>query len=181
MNKNKSIKEYLKKYKWAVIVYIIVSIISAGMTVAVTITFAKAIEEITLANYTNAIIVFAFTLGCTMIRRATWIITNAMYFKYSTKIMSDLNLDLAKQAFKLNSQTYSNNETGTFVQRIVNEPKKLVKNLADVVSMTTEIISGFVIVCYIMTLNVYIGLIVFAVLLVGLILEIKRIKAYKSI
>ena len=59
---------------------------------------------------------------------------------------SETNLDLAKQAFKLNSETYANHETGTFVQRIVTDPERLVNNLADIVDMVTEILSALVIV-----------------------------------
>lgn len=94
--------------------------------------------------------------------------------------MAELNLDLAKQAFKLNSETYSNHETGTFVQRIVNDPERLVNNLADIVDMITEILSALVVIIYISTLSIYIGLVVVALIAVCLILEVFRVKKFNK-
>ncbi len=178
--KNKSIKEYLARYKWAIIAYIIFNAISAVLSIVMVLGFAKAIDLVTLAKYSQSLKVFAFTLTCSILRRLCWISNANLFFKYSSKIMADLNLDLAKQAFKLNSQTYADHETGTFVQRIVNDPERLINNLADVVDMITDILSSLIVLIYIVTLNVYIGLVLVAVLLVGITLEIFRVKVYRT-
>ena len=60
--------------------------------------------------------------------------------------MADLNLDLAKQAFKLNSKTYADHETGKFVQRIVTDPETVVQNLADLVDLFTDCITALVMI-----------------------------------
>lgn len=181
--KNKSdisIWKYLKKYKFTILLYILICMMAAVSTIVIILTLAKAIEGVTVSNYDYALKMFVITLICTLARRTCWVVTNILYFKYSTKIMADLNLDLAKQAFKLNSQTYADYETGTFVQRIVNDPEKLVGNLADIVDMVTEIISALVVIVYIITLNIYIGLIIIGVLALCIFLESKRVKVYKK-
>ena len=71
--------------------------------------------------------------------------------------MADLNLDLAKQAFKLNSKTYNDHDTGTFLQRIINDPERVVSSLADIMDNVFEIISSLIMIIYISTLNIYIG------------------------
>lgn len=183
-SKNISISKYLSKYKLAIASYILLCILAASLSILIILTMAKAIEAVTIAkttqDYLYAIQIFVVTLICSVSRRGCWILSNVLYYKYSSKIMADLNLDLAKQAFKLNSQTYADYETGTFVQRIVNDPEKLVGNLADIVDMITEIMSALVVIVYIISLNIYIGLVVIAVLVFCMLLEAKRVKIYKQ-
>ena len=179
--KNKvSVKDYLKKYKFGIFLYVMVYVIASGLSIAITMLFASAIEKVTIAMYMPAIYTFLIIIGCLVLRRICWYSSGLIYQKYATSIMAELNLDLAKQAFKLNSETYSNHETGTFVQRIVNDPERLVKNVADIVDMITEILSALVVIIYISTLSIYIGLVVVALIAVCLILEVFRVKKFNK-
>ena len=179
--KNKvSVKDYLKKYKFGIFLYVMVYVIASGLSIAITMLFASAIEKVTIAMYMPAIYTFLIIIGCLVLRRICWYSSGLIYQKYATSIMAELNLDLAKQAFKLNSETYSNHETGTFVQRIVNDPERLVNNLADIVDMITEILSALVVIIYISTLSIYIGLVVVALIAVCLILEVFRVKKFNK-
>ena len=157
-----------------------VYVIASGLSIAITMLFASAIEKVTIAMYMPAIYTFLIIIGCLVLRRICWYSSGLIYQKYATSIMAELNLDLAKQAFKLNSETYSNHETGTFVQRIVNDPERLVNNLADIVDMITEILSALVVIIYISTLSIYIGLVVVALIAVCLILEVFRVKKFNK-
>lgn len=180
-NKNKiGISNYLNHYKFGIFLYIAVYVLAAVMSIFITLLFARAIELVTLAEYVSAVTTFLVLLGCSVVRRICWYTSGIIYQKYATSIMAELNLDLAKQAFKLNSQTYSNHETGTFVQRIVSDPERLVNNMADIVDMITEILSSLVIIVYISTLNIYIGLVIFALLATCMILEMNRVKVFRK-
>ena len=179
--KNKiSITNYLAKYKLGIFLYILVYLIAGTCTIFQTIEFANAIEKITNSLYMNAIYLMIFIAGLILIKRLCWYFSGLIYQKYANRIMADLNLDLAKQAFKLNSKTYSDHDTGTFVQRIVSDPERVVNNLADLVDILTDIITSFVIVIYISTLNIYISLILVAIIAVCLIIEIKRTKVKRK-
>lgn len=179
--KNKiSITSYLAKYKLGIFLYILVYLIAGTCTIFQTIEFANAIEKITNSLYMNAIYLMIFIAGLILIKRLCWYFSGLIYQKYANRIMADLNLDLAKQAFKLNSKTYSDHDTGTFVQRIVSDPERVVNNLADLVDILTDIITSFVIVIYISTLNIYISLILVAIIAVCLIIEIKRTKVKRK-
>ncbi len=90
--------------------------------------------------------------------------------------MSDLNLDLAKQAFKLNSKTYNDHDTGTFVQRIVEDPAQIVDNLSSLVDMIMEIVTASIMLIYIMTLNLWIALVLIGLAVIAGIIEFKRVK-----
>ena len=182
MKKNKqkkiSIMSYLSKYKFGLISYILVYLIAGACTVLQTIYMAKAISYITdLGNKLMlAIYTFLFVAGLVLVKRVCWFISNYLYQKYANNIMADMNLDLAKQAFKLSSKTYSDYDTGTFVQRIVKDPELIVGMLANLVDFITDLLTSLVIVIYITTINIYIGIIIFAIVAVGLIMEYFRNK-----
>ena len=182
MKKNKkrkiSIMSYLSKYKFGVFSYILVYLIAGACTVLQTIYMAKAISYITdLGNKLMlAIYTFLFVAGLVLVKRVCWFISNYLYQKYANNIMADMNLDLAKQAFRLSSKTYADHDTGTFVQRIVKDPELIVAMLANLVDFITDLLTSLVIVIYITTINIYIGIIIFAIVAVGLIMEYFRNK-----
>ena len=182
MKKNKqrkiSLMSYLSKYKFGLISYILVYLIAGACTVLQTIYMAKAISYITdLGNKLMlAIYTFLFVAGLVLVKRVCWFISNYLYQKYANNIMADMNLDLAKQAFRLSSKTYADHDTGTFVQRIVKDPELIVGMLANLVDFITDLLTSLVIVIYITTINIYIGIIIFAIVAVGLIMEYFRNK-----
>ena len=172
----KSLSLYLGKYKFGISMYILIYLVSGACTILQTIYFAKAIEYITLSLYREAIYTLLFIAGIVFLKRLNWYLTNIIYQKYANKIMADLNLDLAKQAFKLNSATYANHESGEFVRRIVNDPETVVLNLSDLVDIITDIITSLVMIVYISTLNIFVGLGVVFILAVSMIIETFRRK-----
>ncbi|MBE7076033.1 MAG: ABC transporter ATP-binding protein [Clostridiales bacterium] len=182
--KNKQLKkkkigltQYLAKYKWGIFLYIFVYAIASACSIFMTILAANAIEKISgeTPDFKWGMILAAIVLGLTILQRGCWYASGWIYSKYSAKIMSDLNLDLAKQAFKLNSKTYNDHETGTFVQRIVSDPERIVESLANIVDFMTEIISAIIMIIYISTLDPWVALIFVGTIIIGVALEAKRI------
>lgn len=168
------LKQYLSKHKLGIFLYILVYIIAAACSIFTTLLFADGIEYITLAIYKKAIIVCGISLGLIFIKRICWYLSGIIYQKVANAIMAELNYDLSKQSFKLNSKTYSDHNTGTFVLRLVNDPENVVGTLANMVDVVTDIISALIMVVYISTLNIWIGLIIVAVVILGMLLEKKR-------
>ena len=173
--KNKKIKEnkakiglkpYLKRYKIQIILYILIYAIASACDILQTILFADIIEKITFNLYLDAIYSLLFVIGVVIIKRLGWYLSNRIYYKYTNRIMSELNFDLARQAFKLNSKTYSDNDIGTFVQRIVADPERIVTNLSDVIITLMDMVSALVIIIYITTLNVYVSLILIGLIII---------------
>ena len=180
-NKNKiNIWHYLKNYKLGISMYILVYIVASAANILMTILLARAVEQITLGLYQNAMITLAIVGGLYIARRLSWYLSGIIYNKYANQIMADLNVDLAEQAFKLNSKTYSDNDTGTFVQRIVNDPERIVSTLSDVVDLLTDIVSSLIMVIYIATLNLYIGLALLGIVLVCSVIEYFRTKTLRK-
>lgn len=177
-NKQKklNIGNYLARYKGWIFVYILLTAVASVCDIFRVILMANAIETITIPNFQKAIYLMLGVVGISIFQRICWYFINLIYFKYSNRIMSDLNLDLAKQAFKLNSKTYNDHDTGTFVQRIVEDPAQIVDNLSSLVDMIMEIVTASIMLIYIMTLNLWIALVLVGLAVIAGIIEFKRVK-----
>lgn len=174
--KKLNIGVYLAGYKWPIVGYIALTVIACVCDIFMTIYFAQVIELITVPDYYKAIIFTVIVIAIKILQRACWYFCTWVYFKYSNKLMAKLSLDLAKQAFKLNSKTYNDHDTGTFVQRIVEDPAQIVDNLSTIVDMVVELITSLVMLIYISTLNVYISLIMVALAIISGVIEYFRVK-----
>lgn len=174
--KKPNIGMYLARYKLQIAGYIFLSALACACDIFITILFAHVIELITVPDFYKAIIFSLIVIGIKIFQRTCWYLCTWIYFKYSNKLMASLNLDLAKQAFKLNSKTYNDHDTGTFVQRIVEDPAQIVDNLSNIVDMIMELITSVVMLIYIMTLNVWIALILIGLTIVAGIIEYFRVK-----
>lgn len=173
---NFSISKYLARYKAQIILYIFIYLVACVCDVFLAIFMANAVETITLGEYRKAIIMVFISIGITVLQRLCWLCTNYLYYKYSSKIMSNMNLDLAKQAFTLNSKTFSDHNTGTFVQRIVDDPAQIIDNLSSLIMMIMDIVTSIVVLVYIMVLNVWISLILFGLIIIAAVIEFIRVK-----
>ena len=175
-NKKFSILKYLAKYKFWIFVYIFLTIVASSCGIFSAIVFANVVELLTIPDLSGAMTNMLIGLAIAVGQRVCWHIINIIYFKYSSKIMADLNIDLAKQAFKLNSKTYNDHDTGTFVQRIVEDPARIVDSLATVVDTMISIITSFIMLVYISTLNIWIALFLSALVISGFVIEFIRVR-----
>ncbi|MBP3619905.1 MAG: ABC transporter ATP-binding protein [Clostridia bacterium] len=170
--------QYLARYKFGVFLYVFTYVVACVCSIFITIFAANAIEAISgeIPDYLAGIKLGCVVLGLTALQRICYYLCGFFYTKFSTKIMSDLNLDLAKQAFKLNSKTFNDHDTGTFVQRIVSDPERIVDNLASCVEIVADIVTTAIMLVYIATLNPWIGLCLAGIVAIGMAVEFKRSK-----
>ncbi len=185
-NKKPNIGIYLKRYKLWIGLYILLTIIAGVCDIFLTILLARVIvlispqivsETVTIPpDFRNALIVGSIAVSIHIVQRICWFCVSWIYFKYSNKIMAELNLDLAKQAFKLNSKTYNDHDTGTFVQRIVEDPARIVDNLSSIVDIFIDMITSVVMLIYITTLNGWVSLFLVLIVVAGFVLEFFRVK-----
>lgn len=174
--KNFAIGKYLSRYKLWITLYILITAIASVCDIFRVILMAKTIETITLLDFQKAIILTFITIGVSIFQRVCYYCVNLIYYKYSNKIMTDMNFDLAKQAFKLNSKTYNDHDTGTFVQRIVEDPMQIIDQLSGLIDMIMEIMTASIMLIYIMTLNPWISLVLIGLALIAGTIEFIRVK-----
>ncbi len=175
----KKLSSYFKKYTWAIIFYILFYIAGSACSVLTTIFSAQVIENITLQLYQKAMYMGLLIMLMVVVSRAFWWACSLVYEKYSSKIMMDLNYDLSRQAFKLNSKTYSDHNTGTFVQRIVGDPNTLVDRLASIVEIILDLVTSLVILIYIATLNVWVSLALVVLISICTVIETIRLRLHR--
>lgn len=178
--KKKGLMDYLLKYKLSIAVYIISTLFENLSVVFIAILSAKAIEFVTITNYEHAINNFLLVLILILIRWGCRYLSNWIYFSTGGKIVSDLNSDLSKQSFKLSSKTYSDNSSGVFVERIINDPRELVSNLSELLYDATEILSSLVIITYVATLNYIICIILVTIIGICVAIDMWRQKVYEK-
>ncbi len=174
--KRPNIAQYLKRYRVWIFLYALLYVIASVGDVFFTILLAKSVELITLASYKKAMINIAFVIGINIVQRFCWYFCSYIYNKKANKIMSELNLDLAKQAFKLNSKTFNDHDTGTFVQRIVDDPARIVDGLATVIDVIMNMATTIVMFIYIATLNIYVSIAFVGIVVIAFIIEYYRVK-----
>ena len=147
-----------------------------GLNVALTILLADSVEYITLGEYENAIKYFSIGILCLLIRIILNLFHSLMYNKYSALIVRDISLDCVKQAFKLNSATYTDHKTGEFTQRIVGDPNRIIGSLDTLIQYVSVIISAIVVTTYVFFLNWIIALVIVGVIIIAVIVDIIRVK-----
>ena len=172
--------KYLLKYKISIFLYIIATLVGSLAIAAMAIVASSAIEFLVLNSYRKSIKLFIITVLISVLSTFCWFISSVIYYKTGGKIIADLNYDLSNQSFKLSSKTYSDNSSGTFMDRIVEDPKRVVSSLSGMVDSLTEIISSLAIVIYIITFNLILGIIILMILIGGTIIEYFRLKVYEK-
>ena len=171
---------YIKPFKISIIFYIILTVLYVIVSTIETLLAAETITLITLGQYKQALNYVLFVLICIILNALNNTFSNILYYNFQEKFVSTLNHDLSIRAFKFNSTTYSNNTSGTFVQRIVNDPKVIVQFLVNIVNLSSEIIKGLIILIYIIYLNYIIGLIFVLGMILLYITDKFRLKVFKK-
>ncbi len=169
------ITNYLKKYSFLIFLYIFIYLLASACTVLITIGTAEIVELITNEKYQIAIYYSLGVIGLLLVQRFSWWVTDIIYYKVSANVTMEINQDLSKQAFKLNSKTYADHNTGTFVQRIVHDPEMIVSNLSEIFVSISDLLTSIVVFVYIATLNVYISLLLVVLVVIATGLEYWRV------
>lgn len=173
-----SIAHYLKKYKFPIAIVVISTMLITAISVLTPIYTADAIEILTMtdANYWEAIKLFIYVLACYIAIHLLNYINNFVYNVYSKRFVKDISVDLLKQSFNINSQTYANHNSGDFSQRIVSEPTFLINQFFSSIGNLSNMISTTAVIIYVFVLNYIVGLCLVAIIGVVAIIDIFRIK-----
>lgn len=176
LSKRPNICKYLFRFKWWIVLFIVLIIVINVGGIFNTIMLANVIELITVPDFQRAFILLFGIVGISIAQSICWYFSNIIYCKCSNKFMIDLSTDLARQAFKLNSKTYNDHNTGTIVQRIVEDPAKIIDQLANLVDRFLQLITAFIMLIYITTLNGWVALVFIGLGLIVGIIEFYRVK-----
>ena len=180
MKNSFKLSKYLKKYSGIVVLYIFIFLVLTVLYVTTPILSAEAIEDITLSSYDSAIIIFLVLPAVSILHHSLSSVLNFLYNKYGMKMIGDMSLDCVAQSFKINSGSYSNHNSGQFMERIVNDPNRIVNNMVSVIDYISSMISILAILTYIFVLNYIIGLCILFIIIVSSVIDYIRIKKFSK-
>ena len=183
MRKNenkKNLSYYLAKHKIAIMFYILTVIMACICSGATTLLMANFLSRITIGKFALGLKFLIFGGITTVLGRTCWWLNYGLFFKYSNIIWKEIAKDLTKRSFELSTSTFSDNNSGAFVQRIMNDPNEVLNKLSMIVEVLSETLTGFVIVAYIVSLNWIIGLLYIFILSICFVIEIIRRRIYKK-
>lgn len=167
---------YLKKYKFKIIVYLLtIAIFNAG-TIFATLKLADFITEISAGQYKQSLISGGLVVGVTLVCRVLYFITCHIFVTVRSDLSYDIQLDLTKQFFKIKTQTFGNVKSGDFINRVCYDPENALDMLDGVLDDFAKLISFSITTIYILFLNVYIGLILVTFLIGLFVLENIKIR-----
>ncbi len=178
--KSFTITKYLKKYADWITLYIGLFIISTICSILTPIFVANAIEDITMASYSSAIYTFLILMAIALLDYCIVIFLNYIYNRYGMRMIGDMSLDCVAQSFKISSMSYSNHSSGQFMQRIVNDPNRIIQDLMSIINYISSLTSTFVIIIYVVILNWIIGLCVVGLIVVSIIIDLIRLKIFSK-
>ncbi len=179
--KNKiGIGVYLKKHKIAIFFYVLTVVLACVCSGCSTLLMAKFLSKITVGEFTSGFRLLIFAGTALLFCRVNWWANYAIYFKYSNIIWKEIAKDLTNRCFCLATSTFSDNNTGTFVQRIMDDPNNVLNKLSSFVEILAETITYCVVVVYIISLHYIIGILYIVMLVICFTIELFRRKVMKK-
>ncbi|MBR1987528.1 MAG: ABC transporter ATP-binding protein [Clostridia bacterium] len=171
---------YLKRYKLQVFLFCLCIAVSCAFDSLSVILIANSLTKITAGNLEGGLRLIMYCLCLCLLKRGCWYWSNYLYYKYSNILCGEISQDLTKRCFELSSSTFSENNSGSFVQRIINDPQQVVGQLADLVDLIANLLSALAIVIYLICLDPIIGTIYIVVIFLLFLLERLRLKMRKK-
>ena len=177
--KNNNIKYYLARHKVAVFFYVFLVALACACAGVSTILYANFLSHVTAGKFELAIRFLIFAGTSTVVKRISWWGNFNIYYKYSNIIWKEIAIDLTRRSFKFSTATFSDYNSGTFVQRIMHDPNELLQNLSSIIEVISETLTSAVVIVYMICLNWIIGLVYIGVLAIAFVIEINRRRARK--
>ena len=176
--KKKSILSYFWKYKKSIIVYLLVFVSLAVLGLFSSIETAKFLDNLSVGENEKALYTLIAITVISVLSQVMYFIIQMIYYKFSNKISLDIKKDLAHRVLSINSATLDHTASGTIINRIDNDPEKLINSLDEVVWIISDLIGYAITIAYIAILNWMVGVAVAGVILILIVFELIRSKLY---
>ena len=171
---------FIKPYTGLIITYILLMVASNVLTFFVTFNSANTLTLVGDQAWNQAIIAALVLGACAAGNNIITYLASITYNYVSQKSSYSVMINLADRVYKLSSKAYANTGTGVIVQRIVNDPRTMISSLQSALANFLQLINTTVVVVYLMCLNFWVGLVVFAGIAILTVIETLRGKVYKK-
>lgn len=170
--------KYIMQKKWSLFFYLFITVAFHIIGVVITLMTADFLEQITTYNFTAGIRTLAIFLSLALANRSSYWLSCLLFTKSMSAVSLKIKTDLAKRSFELSSKTFSDSSSGVFITRITRDSEESFYRLDSLVESFSEIISFSITIIYIMVLNIWIGLVMAAGIIILGFMEIWRVKVY---
>ena len=177
--KSKNLRFYLSSHKIAVLFYVILIVMACALSGLETILFSNFLSVTIMGTFDKSIRFLIYAGATLILQRICWWTSYALYVKVSNTMWMEIARDLTERSFSLSSSTFVENGSGGFIQHIMEDPNNALEQLSSLVENIASVITGFVVMIYIVTLNVIIGSIYIVIILGLFVMEIYRKKVNK--
>lgn len=176
--KTKSVLSYFWKYKKPIILYIAIFAAVSVLALFISIETASFLDNLSANENEKAMYSLIAITAITLLSQVMYFSVQIIYVKVSNKIALNIKKDLAHRVLSINSATLDHTASGTIINRIDNDPEQLIGSLDQIAWVLSDFIGCLLTVVYIAVLNWIVGLAVFGVIVILLIIEVIRSKAF---
>ena len=179
MKKQKiTLLSYIKRNKLLFGGYLLFTTFSHLVNIVSIFLIAAFIAEITVVNFDLAFTYLIYGTILIVLRRIFYMTAGLFFIKMFGKMAFEMRYDLVNHSFKLTSQTYSESSSGKFIKRISQDPKQAIESMDSIVEPISIIFGFLITIIYIITINIWIGLLVITTVIGLVILELIRTKIF---
>ena len=155
----KVIFKYLKNDKLYLFFFVLVNILFNVSPLMVSIFWASAISNLSIANQPDFIINLALWIGSVLLCWGVFMwIQNIIYIKLESDFEKNCSIDLYKKIVDLPAIAFEDKGVGELTNRLTSDTTKIISLLKQIVNLITRIITAIAIYIYSFTVSIYIGL-----------------------
>lgn len=177
---NKFFWKYLSKQKTRLFIFLFANFLRTILSICKTIAMAQSITQVALQNYETAFYYMLISAIIVLINRIAFLISSLAQIKMANELTFSMKNDMTKQAFKINSQTYSNIDTGAFNTRIIANTSSLFTYFNAIVLNINFAFYYIGVLVYVLFLNFYISFLLIIAIIIAIVIEYFRLKVFKK-
>ena len=145
--------KFIKNNKKSLILCIILSVLSLPISILTPILSARLLLTLNEGLYDSLLKIAAFLFIVYSIGHILAFISRIIYKKYIVKIIYDIQKELMKETFNLSCQTFDENGTGLFIERLRSDASVIAEIYDDLTNIIIEICSNLGIFIVIFTIS----------------------------
>ena len=169
---------FVKEDKKYIILFLIFSLILCGISVITPLLSAKMLLYLTDGMFKELLTITIIVLIVEITRNLFNYLYNILFHKYTLKATSRIQVNIAKEAMKLETAELDNNSSGIFIDRINNDTKEIVNVFSNLGDGLIDVISNIGVLIAIYFINKIMFAYFLLILLIIFILEHIRMKKY---
>lgn len=170
--------KFIKNNKKSLILCIILPVLSLPISILTPILSARLLLTLNEGLYDSLLKIAAFLFIVYSIGHILAFISRIIYKKYIVKIIYDIQKELMKETFNLSCQTFDENGTGLFIERLRSDASVIAEIYDDLANIIIEICSNLGIFIVIFTISKIMFIYFVLIGIKEIIISKKRMKYY---